>query len=201
MIQYLRDHHADVLQWFLTHVWLSVLPVVIGLLIALPIGWLAARYRWIYSPLTNLAGVLYTIPSVALFVIMPSILHTKILSPINVVVALTVYSVALLVRVVADGLSAVPAEIRETFSADFADEDRRRAAESDLDFEADDPPEPIRNGHIDLGELAAEHLALALNPYPRAPDAAIPAEFSPEPDAEEAVERPINPFSILKKSN
>jgi osmoprotectant transport system permease protein len=117
VIQYLKDHHTDVLHWFVTHVWLSVLPVVIGLAIALPIGWLAARYRWVYSPLTNLAGVLYTIPSVALFVIMPSILHTQILSPINVVVALTVYSVALLVRVVADGLSSVPVEIRASATA------------------------------------------------------------------------------------
>jgi uncharacterized metal-binding protein YceD (DUF177 family) len=99
-------------------------------------------------------------------------------------------------------LAAVPAKIAETFSADFADEDdRRRPAETDLDFEADDPPEPIRNGHIDLGELAAEHLSLALNPYPRAPGAQIPAEFSPDPDAEEGTERPVNPFSILKKSN
>ena len=117
MIQYLRDHHTDVFDWFVTHVWLSVLPVVIGLAIALPIGWLAARYRGIYAPLTNLAGVLYTIPSVALFVIMPSFLHTQILSPINVVVALTVYSVALLVRVVADGLRAVPADIRAAATA------------------------------------------------------------------------------------
>lgn len=99
-------------------------------------------------------------------------------------------------------LAPVPARIAETFSADFADaDDRRRPAETDLDFEADDPPEPIRNGHIDLGELAAEHLSLALNPYPRAPGAAIPAEFSPDPDAEEGAGRPVNPFSILKKSN
>jgi uncharacterized metal-binding protein YceD (DUF177 family) len=99
-------------------------------------------------------------------------------------------------------LAPVPAKIAETFSADFADaDDRRRPAETDLDFEADDPPEPIRNGHIDLGELAAEHLSLALNPYPRAPGAAIPAEFSPDPDADERAEHPINPFSILKKSN
>jgi len=98
-------------------------------------------------------------------------------------------------------LAPVPAKIAERFSADFADEDRRRPAETDLDFEADDPPEPIRNGHIDLGELAAEQLSLALNPYPRAPGAAIPEEFSPDPDAQEEVERPVNPFSILKKSN
>jgi uncharacterized metal-binding protein YceD (DUF177 family) len=98
-------------------------------------------------------------------------------------------------------LAPVPAKVAESFSADFADEDRRKTDELDLDFEADDPPEPIRNGHIDLGELAAEQLALALDPYPRAPDAAVPAEFSPDLDAEEPAERPINPFSILKKSN
>jgi osmoprotectant transport system permease protein len=49
---------------------------------------------------------------VALFVIMPSIIHTKILSPVNVVVALTIYTVALLVRVIADALIAVPADVR-----------------------------------------------------------------------------------------
>ena len=97
-------------------------------------------------------------------------------------------------------LAPVPAKLSEAFSVDFADEDRRKPADSDLDFEADDPPEPIRNGHIDLGELAAEQLALALDPYPRAPGAAIPAEFSPEPDADEEPERPVNPFSILKKT-
>ena len=66
-----------------------MLPVVIGLVLALPLGWLASRYRRVYPAVINLAGLLYTIPSVALFVIMPGILHTQILSPINVVVALT----------------------------------------------------------------------------------------------------------------
>ena len=98
-------------------------------------------------------------------------------------------------------LAPVEARIAETFSADFVDADRRRTDDLDLAYDEDDPPEPIRNGHIDLGELAAEQLALALNPYPRAPGAAIPAEFSPDADAEEEPARPVNPFSILKKSN
>jgi uncharacterized metal-binding protein YceD (DUF177 family) len=98
-------------------------------------------------------------------------------------------------------LAPVPAKVKETFSADFADEDRRNPADPDLDFEAADPPEPIRNGHIDLGELAAEQLSLALDPYPRAPGAAIPAQYRPDPEEDEEPARPVNPFSILKKSN
>lgn len=117
MITYLENNPDEVASWFFAHLWLSVLPVLVGLLIALPIGWVAAHYRWSYPPITNLAGLLYTIPSLALFIIMPSILGTKILSPINMVVALTVYSVALLVRVVADGLNSVSPEVRAAATA------------------------------------------------------------------------------------
>lgn len=117
MIDFLRNRPEDVIAWTWTHVWLSVLPILLGLAIALPVGWVAARYRWTYPPLTNLAGLLYTIPSLALFVLMPAFIGTKILSPVNVVVALTIYTVALLVRVVADGLNAVPADVRAAATA------------------------------------------------------------------------------------
>jgi len=84
---------------------------VLGLVLALPLGWLARRYRFAYGPLVSIAGLLYTVPSLALFVLLPGVLHTRILDPVNVVVALTIYSVALLVRVVADGLAAVPEDV------------------------------------------------------------------------------------------
>jgi osmoprotectant transport system permease protein len=112
MITYLQDHFQQTVERFYTHAWLAVLPLVIGLVLAIPLGWLASRYRRVYPGVINLAGLLYTLPSVALFVIMPSIIHTKILSPINVVVALTIYTVALMVRVIADALIAVPADVR-----------------------------------------------------------------------------------------
>jgi osmoprotectant transport system permease protein len=57
------------------------------------------------------AGVLYTVPSLVLFIVLPVILGTRILDPINVVVALAIYTVALLVRSVADALAAVPAMV------------------------------------------------------------------------------------------
>jgi ABC-type proline/glycine betaine transport systems, permease component len=90
------------------HLWFSLLPVVIGLAIAIPVGWLANRTALGRTAVLNLSGLLYTVPSLALFVMLPLVLGTTILDPLNVIVALTVYTVALLVRTVADGLSAVP---------------------------------------------------------------------------------------------
>ncbi|HJQ41463.1 MAG TPA: ABC transporter permease subunit [Jatrophihabitantaceae bacterium] len=104
---YFRSNQNEVLHWLWTTVWLSALPVVVGLAISLPIGWAASRYKWTYPPLVTIAGLLYTIPSIVLFLALPGILGTKILAPINVAVALTIYCIALLVRVVADGLSSV----------------------------------------------------------------------------------------------
>jgi osmoprotectant transport system permease protein len=114
---YFADHRGQVLELLWSHTWLSVLPVVIGLLVSLPIGWLARRYRWVYPSVVSVTGLLYTIPSLALFVIMPMLLGTQILDPVNVVAALTVYTVALLVRVVADGLAAVPDEVLQSATA------------------------------------------------------------------------------------
>ncbi len=101
----------------LTHAVLAVIPLLVGLAVALPLGWLAQRYRWLRAPLVAGTGLLYTIPSLALFVLMPLVLGTGILDPINVVIALSVYTVALLVRTVADGLAAVPDEVVQAATA------------------------------------------------------------------------------------
>ncbi len=92
----------------ISHVWLTLAPTVIGLIIALPLGWWAHRFKRGQAAIVGTAGLLYTIPSLALFIILPTILGTKILDPINIVVALTLYTLALLVRVVTDGLDSVP---------------------------------------------------------------------------------------------
>jgi osmoprotectant transport system permease protein len=114
---YFRDHQSDILGWLWTTVWLAAVPLAAGLIIALPVGWVCSRYRWTYPPVTALAGILYTIPSLVLFLVLPGIIGTKILEPINVAVALTLYTIALLVRTVADGLSSVSAETLAAASA------------------------------------------------------------------------------------
>ena len=111
------DHLDDVMSRTEQHVYLAGVPLVLGLVIALPLGWLARRHRALYAPLTAGFGLLYTIPSLALFVLLPSIIHRQILDPVNVLVAMTLYTVALLVRTVADGLGAVPEHVQQAASA------------------------------------------------------------------------------------
>jgi osmoprotectant transport system permease protein len=101
----------DVLPLAGEHVVLAVVPVLIGLVISLVLGWWAWRVPIVRRILVPLTGVLYTIPSLALFVVMPLILGTRILDPVNVVAALVLYAVALLVRSVVDGLDDVPDDV------------------------------------------------------------------------------------------
>lgn len=114
---YFLDHLSEVLSRTGQHIYLAGVPLVVGLLLALPLGWLARRFPALYAPFTAGFGLLYTIPSLALFVLLPGILGTKILSSVNVVVALTLYTVALLVRTVADGLGAVPDSTKQAATA------------------------------------------------------------------------------------
>jgi osmoprotectant transport system permease protein len=114
---WLRGHLGDVLGLTVQHIYLAGVPLLLGLLIALPLGWLARRYRGLYPLLIIGTGLLYTIPSLALFIMLPLLLGTKILDPNNVVIAMTIYTVALLVRTVADGLGSVPDEINQAATA------------------------------------------------------------------------------------
>ncbi len=114
---WLADNWSTVLQLARDHLYLAGVPLVIGLVVALPLGWAAKRWSRSYPAIITSTGLLYTIPSLALFVIMPIVLGTKILDPVNVVVAMTIYTVALLVRTVADGLKAVPDSIEQAATA------------------------------------------------------------------------------------
>lgn len=114
---WLQDNWTDVLHLMGQHVWLSALPLLLGLAVALPLGWLASRWSWARQPVVAASGLLYTIPSLALFILMPLILGTRITDATNVVVAMTIYTVALLVRTVVDGLTSVPDEVRQAATA------------------------------------------------------------------------------------
>lgn len=102
---------------FLWHLGLSLVPVIISLTLAIPLGWLAHRSGSMRPFWLGFAGLFYTIPSLALFVLLPLLLHTRILNPVNVVVALTIYALAMLIRTVADGLSTVSPDTLQAATA------------------------------------------------------------------------------------
>lgn len=117
MTDYLRRNGDLILRAFTEHVALALIPVLIGILVALPLGYLAVQRSWLYQPIVTVSGVLYSIPSLALFVILPVIIGTKVLSPLNIIIALAIYTVALLVRSVADALRSVDRSVIQAATA------------------------------------------------------------------------------------
>ncbi len=99
------------------HLVLAIVPVLAALILAIPIGYLISLSGRLSNAILAVFGLIYAIPSLALFVAMPLILGTRILDPINIAAALTVYAVALLVRSVVDGLRSVPEQVSQSASA------------------------------------------------------------------------------------
>lgn len=99
-----------ILVLFWEHLVLSLVPVAIALAISLPIGILAHRKRWLYPPATTVTGILYTIPSLAFFVMLIPILGT---GRKPVLVALTAYCLLILIRNTVTGLDSVPEDTKD----------------------------------------------------------------------------------------
>lgn len=108
---------SDLLDLTLRHLYLAAVPLLVGLLISLPLGWVAARYRWTAPSIVAGTGLLYTIPSLALFILLPLVTGAQILDDSNVLIAMTIYTIALLTRTVADGLTSVPSATRQAATA------------------------------------------------------------------------------------
>lgn len=101
----------------LDHVSLSVLPIVIGFLVSIPLGYWASRVRAARSVLLVVGNIVYTIPAIALLVLVPVTLGLAILDPTNLVIALILYAIALMVRSAADAFAAVPRDVASSAAA------------------------------------------------------------------------------------
>lgn len=101
----------------LDHLRLSLPPIIIGFIISVPLGWLAYRFKLTRGFLLTAAGILYTIPSLALFVILPPVLGISFLSELNITIALTIYAIAIMARSVAEALDSVDPAVRQSATA------------------------------------------------------------------------------------
>lgn len=96
------------------HLRLSLLPIVLGFVLALPLGWVAWRFKLTRGLILTLTGLLYTIPSVALIAALPALIGTSLLSEANITIALIIYAVAIMSRSVADALGSVDGGVRQS---------------------------------------------------------------------------------------
>lgn len=103
-------------------------------------------------------------------------------------------------------LEPVPATVEDTFVRTYAVAPTRPSGveqEVVLDLEAEEPPEVLEGGVVDIGEAVSETLGLALDPYPRAPGAALGVAAPSGPQAQQNVteapeKKRESPFSVLK---
>jgi len=110
MLNYLVDH-PDVVGWrLLQHLEIVAIALVVAFAIALPLGVAAARDARVRAPLLGTLGVLYTLPSLAVFALLIPLFG---LGLVTTEIALVAYAQMILVRNIVAGLDAVPATIRE----------------------------------------------------------------------------------------
>lgn len=95
------------------HLIQAILPLVFGVAIAVPVAQLARLSKPLAGVILTASALLYTVPSLAMFVLLPLILGTQVLDMVNVIVALTIYAIALLVRSTLDALNSIDDGVRQ----------------------------------------------------------------------------------------
>ncbi|MDP1804480.1 MAG: ABC transporter permease [Acidimicrobiales bacterium] len=107
---WVRDHGDDILAATRQHTELTLIAVALGLLISFPLALAARRWRRSAGPILGLTGVVFTIPSLALFALLVPLTG---LSRTTAEIGLVGYTLLILVRNIVAGLDGVPAEVRE----------------------------------------------------------------------------------------
>lgn len=105
------EDRGEIWAQFIEHISLTGIAVVIGLLISLPLGIFAYRHKWSYTPITGFTGILYTIPSVALFAFL--LPYTGLTGYTTAEIGLVSYTLLILIRNIVAGLAGVPPDAKE----------------------------------------------------------------------------------------
>jgi osmoprotectant transport system permease protein len=109
-MSYIGNNLNEVLALFVDHLYITGLSLSVSLLIAFPIAILITRYRWLSVPVMGALGIIYTIPSLALIILLIPIFG---LNANSVIVALIAYVQVVLVRNIVSGLQSINPSITE----------------------------------------------------------------------------------------
>lgn len=113
--RWLGDHLGYLAGLTGDHALIALVPVLIGLLLAVPLGLLCTRFPRLYQPFAAVFNVVYALPSLAVFVVL--IPYTGLATAQTVMIPLTCYAVAVLLPTTVDGLRAVPESVRQAATA------------------------------------------------------------------------------------
>lgn len=102
------DHLDDVAYRTAQHLWLAAIAVVVGLIVGMALALAIRRAPWLYGPITGVSGILYTIPSVALFAALVPITGFSVLTA---EIPLVTYTMLIYVRNIVAGFRTVPGEV------------------------------------------------------------------------------------------
>ncbi|KRF08503.1 ABC transporter permease [Arthrobacter sp. Soil782] len=112
-MQWFIDNFSYIAELTGYHLVQAILPLVLGVIIAVPVAQAARLSKPLGGVILTTSALLYTVPSLAMFVLLPLVLGTQVLDMINVIVALTIYAVALLVRSTLDALNSIDDGVRQ----------------------------------------------------------------------------------------
>ena len=107
---WMADHLDDLAARLIQHLYLTAIAVVVGFVISFALAIWAVRRRRAYAPITTVAGILYTIPSLALFAALVPITGLTLLTA---EIPLVLYTLLILVRNIVAGFDAIPADVLE----------------------------------------------------------------------------------------
>src|SRR5450755_379005 len=111
---WIPGHLGLIWQLTLENAYLGLVPPLLGLVIAVPLGIVCVRWGWLYPPVLSGTSIVYAIPSLALFV---ALIPYTGLSDTTVIIPLTLFSLCVLVPAVVDGLRSVPEPVRQAATA------------------------------------------------------------------------------------
>jgi osmoprotectant transport system permease protein len=107
---WIGGHTDDIVSRLLHHVIFTLIAVGLGFVISLALSLLVVRWRWLYGVVASVAGILYTIPSLALFAVLVTITGPTVTTA---EIALVGYTLLILIRNIVAGLDGVPRDVRE----------------------------------------------------------------------------------------
>jgi osmoprotectant transport system permease protein len=116
-MNWVSANSTQILALLWSHIMIAVPAIILSVLIAVPLGRLAHSSGRARGTILSATGILYAIPSLPLLIVIPLIFGIALRSPATMIIALTVYGVALLTRSAADAFAAIPEEVTAAATA------------------------------------------------------------------------------------